>query len=752
MSERVQMDFSQPVFTCGGRPFFLVAGEFPYYRVDPDAWPDRLEKARRAGLQALSFYVPWRLHEPSPGAFDFTGQSGQPRRDVRRFVEMAASVGFSFIVKPGPFICAEYRGGGFPDWLLARHPEVAMRDHRGREVRFFEDGSVLPDLLHPTVVEYVQRWYRAVAEAILLPLQRQGLLAAVQVENEFPFSSMHLADPFSWGYAPHERHRYASWLQTKSREGPSRAPAPDPPRAAVPEDAAQWQALRTWLEYREWVATEVLATYGRLLREAGVTAPLYHDLIMLENESPVHFAKMAAVMPVCPNFWLERHPAYDEASYARALVRLKLAADAQPGRALYASETNWSWGSEEEFSFLFWLLAPHLAGLDIYTIVDGQEAGQEGGRPLSLTPEPYPGYAPIDAGGGLREAYRSLQRFTTFLGQGGGECGAELALAREPASVALGYYTPYNHPYLLTRWAGVREPELEALLGDPPRMNPWAVEVASALVRANVAFDVVDVERCDWSAMQRYRLLLLPGYRFMARRVQEGLVAYVRSGGTLLIGPSLPEVDEELAACDLLRAELFGRADLTRVYCYHNPVWNGFGPLGTVLGPVHRAAARGGRASAADERVHVCATLWDGSAVGLCARIGKGTAYWLGTEIPALPAASPWLQWLARCHGVEPTARVLPHRPGVRADDLHVRVVETQRSRFVIMANRGDEPFEGEVRVPARPVHAERAEELVLTVRVPPRRHVVAWLVDGQVRAVLSTGEGGRAAAAAPAG
>src|SRR6185436_1880162 len=77
-------------------------------------WRDRLHKARMMGLNTISTYVFWNYHEAEPGTFDFTGQ-----RDVAAFIRAAAAEGLHVIVRPGPYVCAEWELGGYPGWLFA---------------------------------------------------------------------------------------------------------------------------------------------------------------------------------------------------------------------------------------------------------------------------------------------------------------------------------------------------------------------------------------------------------------------------------------------------------------------------------------------------------------------------------------------------------------------------------------------------------------------------------------------------------
>ncbi|MFF9838491.1 glycoside hydrolase family 35 protein [Streptomyces sp. NPDC013740] len=152
----------QAGFLLDGRPFRLLSGGLHYFRVHPEQWADRLRKARLMGLNTVETYVPWNLHQPRPDRFVLDGAL-----DLPRFVDLAAAEGLFVLLRPGPYICAEWEGGGLPSWLLAE-PDIGLRT---RDPRFLAAVDAYFDrLLTP-----------------LLPrlASNGGPVLAVQVENEY---------------------------------------------------------------------------------------------------------------------------------------------------------------------------------------------------------------------------------------------------------------------------------------------------------------------------------------------------------------------------------------------------------------------------------------------------------------------------------------------------------------------------------------------------------------------------------------
>ncbi|ROS73334.1 beta-galactosidase family protein [Cellulomonas sp. PhB143] len=149
-------------FLLDGRPFQVISGALHYFRVHPEHWADRIRKARLMGLNTIETYVAWNFHAPRPGVFETDG-----RRDLGRFLDLVAAEGLHAIVRPGPYVCAEWDGGGLPAWLLA-DPAVGVRRDEPRYLA--------------AVADYYAALLPIVAER---QVGRGGPVVAVQVENEY---------------------------------------------------------------------------------------------------------------------------------------------------------------------------------------------------------------------------------------------------------------------------------------------------------------------------------------------------------------------------------------------------------------------------------------------------------------------------------------------------------------------------------------------------------------------------------------
>ncbi|XP_018585182.1 beta-galactosidase-1-like protein isoform X3 [Scleropages formosus] len=156
------IDYSHDRFLKDGAPFQYISGSVHYFRIPRAYWKDRLLKMYMTGLNAAQVYVPWNFHETIQGVYNFTGD-----RDLEHFLDLANRTGLFVILRPGPYICAEWEMGGLPAWLLQK-PNIMVR-------------TADPDYL-----QAVNDWL-----AVLLPKVKPwlygngGNILSVQVENEY---------------------------------------------------------------------------------------------------------------------------------------------------------------------------------------------------------------------------------------------------------------------------------------------------------------------------------------------------------------------------------------------------------------------------------------------------------------------------------------------------------------------------------------------------------------------------------------
>lgn len=157
-------------------PNRIVSAAIHYFRVHPDLWRDRLARLAAMGVNTVETYVAWNFHSSAPGVYDFTGW-----RDISRFMALAGELGLKVIVRPGPYICAEWEFGGFPAWLM-RVPGLQLR------------------CSNKPYLAAVDEYFDALMPHLIPQLETNGgPVIAIQVENEYG----------SWG----DDHAYLEYLR-----------------------------------------------------------------------------------------------------------------------------------------------------------------------------------------------------------------------------------------------------------------------------------------------------------------------------------------------------------------------------------------------------------------------------------------------------------------------------------------------------------------------------------------------------------
>ena len=136
------LSYKNGEFYLDGKSFVIRSGAIHYFRVPREYWRDRLLKLKECGFNTVETYTCWNLHEPREGEFDFSGML-----DVEAYVATAEELGLNVILRPGPYICAEWDFGGLPAWLL-KYENISLRCYDERYLacvkRYFDE--LLPRL------------------------------------------------------------------------------------------------------------------------------------------------------------------------------------------------------------------------------------------------------------------------------------------------------------------------------------------------------------------------------------------------------------------------------------------------------------------------------------------------------------------------------------------------------------------------------------------------------------------------------
>lgn len=149
-------------FLLNGKPFRMISGEMHYTRIPREYWRDRMRMAKAMGLNTIGTYVFWNAHEPKRGEYDFSGDN-----DIAAFIATAKEEGLWVVLRPSPYVCAEWEFGGYPWWLL-------------------KDSTIKVRSMDKRFVDAYTQYINELAKHLTpLLVTRGGNILMVQVENEY---------------------------------------------------------------------------------------------------------------------------------------------------------------------------------------------------------------------------------------------------------------------------------------------------------------------------------------------------------------------------------------------------------------------------------------------------------------------------------------------------------------------------------------------------------------------------------------
>ncbi len=202
-------------------PVFILSGEMHYFRQPKENWQHLIDEAKEMGLNCISSYVPWILHEEKEGDYCF-----EDTLDLGAFIDLCKENGLYFFVRPGPYIMAEMKKEGIPYWVAKKHPDAVP-------VGF--DGEQRPcnniDYLNPGYLQECRKWYEKVMEIIVPRLQcNGGNIIGIQLDNEIgmlnwvtnhPLLNDHVLEMLEQYLAEHYEQqeleqRYPFWTRERS--------------------------------------------------------------------------------------------------------------------------------------------------------------------------------------------------------------------------------------------------------------------------------------------------------------------------------------------------------------------------------------------------------------------------------------------------------------------------------------------------------------------------------------------------------
>ncbi len=555
-----RVEFDGRRYIIDGEPVTIAGGTLQFFRVPAETWKDRLLKMKEAGLNTVDTYVAWNWHEPERGNFDFTGET-HPQRDLEGFLDLAQEMGFQVIIRPGPYICGEWKNGGIPEWLINEHPEILAKGPNGPLPRDIYYPPIT--YLHPVYLEAVEEWYSAVFPVIKKYLHtRGGPIISVSIDDE-PSYWETIFQPFLTDYnrlITKPGGIWEKWLRKnfeleelrKRYRGNfrdySEIKAPTSFSEPLPK-VLDWHRFKIWIinEYVRWI-------YERMEKTFDVPISIL-DPYLLQLAWRHFFNYMGDYdlkVHVWTEFWYSFYRSFDfkedrlgHLYYKTGIYRYHVKKAGTPPLSI-ETQSSLAHTIEPSEAELLYSLLPSMGipNINYYLFIGGENPpGYESHNGVT-----WDVYSPVGLDGEERPHFRIIKALSEFLVNASGIVEAELK-----PKVAVALYEPYE---ALTLWGYEKLEEStdlnEYLLGERG--------LFTLLAMSNTPFDVLDLEDASLEELLSYKQVWIYSLDFMSREVQDKLVEFVSRGGNLVVLPMLPRYDENMepyaALSDFLGVEV----------------------------------------------------------------------------------------------------------------------------------------------------------------------------------------------------
>jgi beta-galactosidase len=621
-------------FQIDGKDIFLLSGEVHYFRVPRRLWGTHLRQLKASHCHAVTTYIPWGWHEAQEGKFDFTGKT-HPQRDLVGFFREAKKAGLYLIVKPGPYILAEFVAQGLPEWLMVKHPEIVCRDAEGNVIE-----EAMLTYMHPTFLSYTAKWYDKVMPLIVKNLiTNGGPIVMMQVCNEVGLNQWLCGkgdcSPTGLEYFYRFlKETYGTIERLNGILGSSHDSFDQvKPPSGMAKSRESYVLYRLWHRYHRWYYSIYLDHVIREIRTRGVDCPLYHNVPGWVYGRAKHFPQNITVYDEVvkknPDLLLAvdhipENPGYrnfhDDLpcnDFVRSLRQGKgpvFAAELQAGTREFCVRTY----PDELDLFYKACLAHGLQGMNFYMFSQGRNPMAKG----HFGPTFYWETA-LSTEGKKLPLYPKIANLGRWLKSH----GRHLVNTSRRSRVAAGLYAPlYQTEFTHPLWGNHRlDFGSIGMQYDPQAIRDAILfdGVIKAAQYLNIDMDTVDLQTQTVEELLEYKQLWVAIGEWMDSGTQRKLEQYVRLGGHLILAPNVPWLDENLLPCTVLQDALKLRRDSLRTYSC---------PKITLLGDEDLNAF--GKIQTFHGTGKTFAKTMEGKPCGVQISLGKGRASVLGTGLP----------------------------------------------------------------------------------------------------------------------
>lgn len=559
---------SKGYFLKNGKPYFVISGEIHYFRLDPKLWEKHLKLLKDSGANTTSTYIPWDWHEYEENKFDFTGETN-PARNLIKYIKLCKKVGLDLIVKPGPYILAEYEGQGLPQWLLNKASKNAhAQDENGNVISHDLMSYMSDEYLH-----YSFLWYNEI----------MPIISAHQESNGGPITMMQVCNEvgvFQWlsGKIDYNEKvlklyneflvdKYKSIEKLNSTYGTKynsfeKLSAP----VGKIENKQDYCAYYDFhLFYRHFYAM-YLDTLIKKIKSFNINVQLTHNIPgwIYGNaaELPMLISTYEEIMRTRDDilFGLDHIPEFVSFRNAHSdLACNKILEAMQPYGPVWAAE--FQCGTREHHvksdandleTFYFASLAHGLNSFNYYMFSQGINPVGKG-----FFGKTFYYQTAATAKAVKSSLYDVIRKVNGFINKEKGN----LLQSKTKSDICVGLYKPYFYTELTTSQM-LKDKRLDVeklgLQFDPRfvREEIFFNGLLRGLQTLNFSYDIQDLENTSIESLLKYKQLWITTTEFMDADTQSLLVKYVKMGGHLILYPVIPTMDLYLNKCTNLKEEL----------------------------------------------------------------------------------------------------------------------------------------------------------------------------------------------------
>ncbi len=525
-------------FVIGKEEFYPFIAEMHYYRIPKRYWSVCFERIRKAEFRIISTSVPWNLHEARQGDFDFSGASDQAK-DLVVFLELCREFGFKIMLRPGPWIGAQWARGGIPDFAT-RHPETSCKDPEG-QILSADPGAgakkgVIPSYLSARYQILLKNYFSVFAEVVRNYIYPRGPVFTIELDHETSFGG-HF-DPFSCDYNPQGTlSAYPKFLEEKyeSIDHVNKAyklkvkdfSEVEPPKGWDGKSLNDFKKACDWVEFREWVVNRYAESIAELVSQTEISALFTRSLAF---NGPYSFPDVAGAR-TGGRVVFTTNLGWD-APFADTVRRAHMVSGWQPTGFCSSLSLGYHHANPEVGR-----TARPITAADSKRLLIAAMAGGMKGFNYHMFVGHNAWYdAALESDGAILPSYEIVREANTQFQR------IRYETMKDFAQVALVQYRPYLRATSLPVMGDFAY--LHDLVGND--FSDLAADIA-ALGYDYRVFDLTVGER-----LSEYNTIIAPVGEFMDADAQTRLVELAQSGAHLILYGLLPKMDTAMGKCDIL--------------------------------------------------------------------------------------------------------------------------------------------------------------------------------------------------------